>query len=235
VGLLILLARRDYGRSLAWCASFLLPLAAYLYHYTRPVHPMDNAVYIARPLFFLAFLGCGAVPYRWPAAALGLVILGILWLAVRSRFDRVNPVAFYFTVWIVATALLVAWVRGAGGFAIGSRYSIYSILLLIFCYSFLAQYLPDRRVTFDRRRFYAACLVLSVSICFLADVHAYKKLAARRQMILAGIEFYRANPDKNSPMNDPNLENGFEKERVYERDTLTKAIQQHLYTLPAQD
>jgi hypothetical protein len=56
-------------------------------------------------------------------AAFGLVILGILWLAVRSRFDRVNPVAFYFTMWIVATALLVAWVRGAGGFAIESRYS----------------------------------------------------------------------------------------------------------------
>jgi hypothetical protein len=52
-------------------------------------------------------------------------------------------------------------------------------------------------------------------------------------MILAGIELYRANPENNSPMNDPNLEIGFEKEQVYERDTLTKAIQQHLYTLPA--
>jgi hypothetical protein len=196
---------------------------------------MESALYIVRPLFFLAFLGCGAVPYRWPAAALGLGILGILWLAVRSRFDRVNPVAFYFTVWIVATALLVAWVRGASGFAIGSRYSIYSILLLIFCYSFLAQYLPNRWATFNKRRFYAACLVLSAGICFFADVHAYKKLAARRQMILAGIEFYRANPESNSPMNDPNLENSFETERVFERDTLTEAIQRHLYTLPAQE
>ncbi len=35
VGLLILLLRRDYARSLAWCASFVLPLAAYLYHYSR--------------------------------------------------------------------------------------------------------------------------------------------------------------------------------------------------------
>ncbi len=74
--------------------------------------------------------------------------------------------------------------------------------------------------------------MLSVSICFSADVHAYKKLAARRQMILAGIEHYRANPDNNSPMNDPNLETGFEKEQAFERDTLTKAIRQHLYSLP---
>ncbi len=231
VGLLILLPRRDYARALAWCASFLLPFAAYLYHYARPVHPIASPSYITRPLFFLAFLGCGAIPYRWPAAALGLVILAILWLAVRSRFDRINPVAFYFAAWIVATALLVAWVRGAAGFAIGSRYSIYSILLLIFCYSFLGQYLPNRWAAFSKRRFYTACLVLSIGICLSADLHAYKKLGERRQLILAGIELYRANPEINSPMNDPNL-NGFENERVYERDTLTQAIQQHLYALP---
>jgi hypothetical protein len=233
VGLLILLPRRDYAKSLAWCGSFVLPFAAYLYHYSRPVHPAAIGSYVARPLFFLAFLGCGAVPFRWPAAAVGLVIVGVLWLAAQYRFDRINPVASYFTVWIVATGLLVAWVRGAAGFAIGSRYSIYSILLLIFCYAFLAQYLPSRWAAFNRKRFYAACLVISVSICSLADMHAYKKLAARRQMTLAGIELYRANPANNSPMNDPNLEMGFEKERLYERDTLTKAIQQHLYVLPA--
>ena len=105
-------------------------------------------------------------------------------------------------------------------------------MLLIFCYSFLAHYLPNRWAAFDRRRFYAACLVLSVSLCFSADVHAYKKLAARRQMILAGIEHYRADPENNSPMNDPNLETGFEKEQVFERDTLTKTIRQHLFSLP---
>jgi hypothetical protein len=105
-------------------------------------------------------------------------------------------------------------------------------LVLIFCYSFLPEYLPHRWPAFNRRRFYIAFLGLAVSICLLADIHAYKKLGERRQMVLAGIELYRANPESNSPMNDPNVETGFEKERVYERDTLTKAIQQHLYTLP---
>ena len=233
LGLLILLAHRAYFRSLAWCASFVLPLAAYLYHYTRVFHPADIGSYVTRPLFFLAFLGCGAIPLRWPAALLGIVILRILWLALRTRFDRTNPVAFYFTAWIVATALLVAWVRGAASFAIGLRYSIYSTLVLIFCYSFLAQHLPHRWPAFNRRRIYIAFLLLAVSICLLADVHAYKKLGERRQMVLAGIELYRANPDSNSPVNDPDLKTGFEKERVYERDTLTRAIQQHLYTLPA--
>jgi hypothetical protein len=232
VGLLILLPRRAYARSLLWCASFLLPLAAYLYHYTRVVHTADIGSYATRPLFFLAFLACGAIPFRWPAAVLGIVILRILWLALRTRFDRINPVAVYFTVWIVATGLLVAWVRGAAGFAVGGRYSIYSILVLIFCYSFLGRYLPERWPKFSRRRFYIASLTLSVCICALADIHAYGKLDARRQMVLTGIELYRANPQVNSPMIDPNLLKAYPDEAAYERDSLTNAIQKHVYTLP---
>jgi hypothetical protein len=232
VGLLILLPRRAYVRSLLWCASFLPPLAAYLYHYTRPVHPIGKSFYFTRPLFFLGFLGCGAIPFRWPAAVLGMVIVGILGLAVRSRFDRNNPVAFYFVAWVVATASLVAWVRGASSFVIVARYSIYSTLVLIFCYSFLAQHLPNRWPTFTRRRFNMICLAFAVSICFLADLHAYKKLGARRRMVLAGIELYRTNPRVNSPMIDPNLLRGFPQEPAYEKDALTNAIREHIYTLP---
>jgi hypothetical protein len=232
VGLVVLLSRRAYARSLVWCASFLLPLAAYLYHYTRVVHTADINSYATRPLFFLAFLGCGAIPFRWPAALLGVVILRILWLVLRTRFDRTNPVAFYFTVWIVATGLLVAWVRGAVGFAVGGRYSIYSILVLIFCYSFLSQYLPGRWPKFNPRRFYRVCLTLAVCICVLADIHAYRKLDARRQMILSGIELYRANPEVNSPMIDQNILKAYPDEAAYERDSLTNAIQKHVYALP---
>jgi hypothetical protein len=231
VGLLILLPRRAYARSLVWCASFVLPLAAYLYHYTRVVHPADVGSYFTRPLFFLAFLGCGAIPFRWPAAVLGIVILRILWLALRTRFDQGNPVAVYFTVWIVATAVLVAWVRGAVSFAVGGRYSIYSILVLIFCYSFLSQYLPDRWPKFNRRRFYIAALMLAVGICVLADIHAYRKLEARRRMVLSGIELYRVNPAV-SPLIDENLLKAYPDESAYERDALTNAIQKHIYTLP---
>jgi hypothetical protein len=63
VGLLILLPRRAYGRSLMWCATFMLPLGCYLYHYVPSVHPMYRAYYITRPLFFLAFFRlCDSIP-----------------------------------------------------------------------------------------------------------------------------------------------------------------------------
>jgi hypothetical protein len=232
LGLLILLPRRAYGAAVAWCASFAAPLAAYLYHYRVPVHAANSAFYVTRPLFFLAFLGCGAIPFRWPAAALGLVVLAIFWLAIRSRFDRTNPVAFYFAVWIMATACLVAWVRGASGFTIGSRYSIYSILLLIFCYSFLGQYLPERWPGFHRGRFRTISAVFALCLCLLADVHAYGKLGERRRMVLSGIELYRADPQLHSPMVDPNLLRGDPEEASREQGALSRAIQRGVYVLP---
>jgi hypothetical protein len=231
VGLWILLARRAYAGSVAWCASFILPLAAYLYHFTPSVYVVQRFVYITRPLFFLGFIGC-AVPFRWVAAPLGLVLMSIFVLAVRSRFDRTNPVAFYFAVWIVATGCLVAWVRGGETFVIASRYSMYSSLMLIFCYSFLAQYLPGRWSIFNRTRFYVTSIVLAVCFCCLADVYAYKILQTRRRSILAGIESYRANPQVNSPLNNPEVEQGVPKEKAFEQGMLTEAIQKGVYTLP---
>jgi len=230
VGLLILLPRRAYAKSLLWCASFVGPLAAYLYHYVPAVRAAQKTFFITRPIFFLAFLGAGAIPYRWPAALLGIAILVIFWLAIRSRFDRSNPVAFYFTIWVLGTGLMVSSVRGATGVFVVSRYSIYSLLVLIFCYAFLVQYLPAS----NRRGFYVTSTVFALAVCILAQVHAYGKLGARRRMVHTGIALYRADPEVNSPLIDPNLLQGFPGEKGYEQKALTEAIQKHVYSLPAQ-
>ena len=117
VGLLYLLPRRAYARSLAWCASFILPLGAYLYHYLPLPHELNRLFYLTRPLFFLAFLG-GVIPFRWAAALLGVALFAVTLLTARSRFDQTNPVAFFFAMWLVATSCLVAWVRGGSGFGV---------------------------------------------------------------------------------------------------------------------
>jgi hypothetical protein len=232
VGLLILLPPRLYARSVVWCVSFIAPLIAYLYHYTPLVHAAHKTFFLARPIFFLAFLGAGAIPFRWPAAVLGIAILGVLWLAIRARFDRTNPTAFYFTAWVVGTGLMVSSVRGALGVSVVSRYSIYSLLVLIFCYGFLAQYLPTCTPAFSRRGFYVTSIVFAFGVCVVAQMHAYRKLGARRDMVVTGIELYRTNPEMNSPLVDPNLLQGQPEERGYEQSALTNAIQKHVYTLP---
>ena len=231
VGLLILLPRRAYARSLLWCASFLPPLAVYLYHYVPSVQPMFRLYYITRPLFFLAFFGC-VIPSRWYAADFGFAMLIIFLLAWRSGFHRSNPAAFYSAVWIVVTGALVGWVRGATAFYIASRYSIYSILMLIFCYSYLAEYLPSRWPGFNRKLFYTISLLLAVGMCVSVDLNAYQLLGARRRMVLSGIELYRANPQANSPMVDPLVVRLFPQEKAIEQAILNKAIQEHIYTLP---
>jgi hypothetical protein len=229
LGLLILLRRRNFVACLLWCASFLLPMAAYLYHYVPyhySVHILHTASYISRIFYFFAFLGC-AIPLRRPAALLGILISAVIALAVHSRFERRHPVPFYFTVWVLATSLLVAWLRGA----IGSRYSIYSILLLIFCYSFLAEYLPSR-FRFEPKQFYRISIVLAVTLCLGSDLNAYLYLSRRRQMILSGIEHYRVRPEVNSPMIDPAVAKISPEEEAFERVTLSRAIEQHVYSLP---
>jgi hypothetical protein len=230
LGLLILLRRRSVADCLVWCASFLLPLAAYLYHYVPyhySVHILHTASYVSRIFYFFAFLGC-AIPFRRPAALLGILISAVISLAVHSRFERKHPVPFYFTVWVLATAFLVAWLRGA----IGSRYSIYSILLLIFCYSFLAEYLPSRFMAFEQKYFYRTSIVLAVTFCLASDLSAYLYLSRRRQMILSGIEHYRVRPEVNSPMIDPAVAKLSPEEEAFERVTLSRAIERHVYTLP---
>jgi hypothetical protein len=231
VGLLLLLSRRAYAWSLAWCASFAAPLAAYLYHYHLLPEPMCRAFYLSRPLSFLAFFGA-VIPFRWPAALLGMLVLAIVAVAVYSRFDRTNPTALYFALWIVATGALVAWVRGAAGFGVVSRYSIYSNLALIFCYTFLTRYLSTRRSTFNRNCFYLASVVIAVGMCVMTDISAYSRLGARRRMVLSGIEFYRARPETNSPLVDPVAARAIPGEKEAELYILTKAIQKHIYTLP---
>jgi hypothetical protein len=231
VGLLVLFARRAYAEAIAWCAGSALLVAVYFYRYTPVVHPAGKDPYITRPLVFLAFLGC-AVPLRWPAALLGIVVLIILSRAVFARFDRINPASFYFAVWIVGTAGVVAWGRGAKNFGVASRYSIYSSLLLIFCYNFLATRLSSVLSSQNRRRFYVACSVLALCFCLAADLFANKHLRARQRMIISGIESYRANPEVNSPMIDPRVEVEVPSEKASEREILTMVIQKHIYALP---
>jgi hypothetical protein len=66
----------------------------------------------------------------------------------------------------------------------------------------------------------------------MADVSAYRKLGSRRRMVLSGIEFYRTQPEVNSPMIDPMVETSFPKEKAIEQTVLNNAVQKHLYTLP---
>ena len=91
---------------------------------------------------------------------------------------------------------------------------------------------PGRSSIFSRRRLYVSSVVIAAFICLMADLNAYKKLEARRRMILSGIEWYRARPEVNSPMVDPLVEQVIPEEKAAEKAILTQAIQKRIYSLP---
>jgi hypothetical protein len=232
IGLLILLRRRAFAAAAAWCGSFIVPLAAYAYHYTPyyvSVGTMHTGSYIGKAFYFFVFLGC-AVTRPHIAAVIGVFVTIVFVLALRARFDLVNPIAFYSALWVVLTAGLVGALRQNTA----SRYSIYSLLVLIFCYCFLAQYLPGRISVLNANRFYALSIILALLFFLRSDWRADFFLKKRREMVLAGMENYRANPEINSPTIDPEVAKYYPDEPASELIILNQAIQESVYTVPAQ-
>jgi hypothetical protein len=230
VGLVVLLRRKAVLGAAVWCAGFGLPFAAYRYHYIPfyvSVDTMHRGSYAGKMAYVFAFLGC-AILQRWVAGVLGLVIIAVLLLAAHYGFERTHPVPFYFSVWIVLTAVLVGWLRQG----IASRYSIYSLLLLISCYWFLAHYLPTRSAAFTRMGICKVSIILAAALALASDVGAYGHLKQRRERVLSGMANYRANPQLNTPMNDPETRQAAPSEEGYERDTLNRALAEHVYNLP---
>jgi hypothetical protein len=230
VGLLLLIRRHTLVNAVVWCMSFLFPIVAYEYHYVPyhvSVNIMHRGSYLAKIAYYFAFLGC-AIQQRWLAALLGFVIVAVLIFGIRCGFERTNPVATYFTVWILLTAAPVAWFRQG----IASRYSIYSLLLLIFCYWFLTQYQSERLTVKGRKRFYIASIALAGALCIASDAAAYIRLGQRQRLVLSGIENYRSNTETNSPQMDPEIRASAAEEDEFERMTLSRAIAQHVYELP---
>jgi hypothetical protein len=228
VGSVFLVSQRSYRRLLLWNGFFALPLVIYLYHYQSSPHSYRSTAAIAK--FFLEFLGW-SVPLPWAAQVIGVLVLVITVAAIWTRFDRVSPAYFYSATWVFATAMLVAVVRGGAGWPVGARYSIYSQLLVVFCYAFLMTWL--RRLGPEIRMNGLACAVVGCLIYFpTIDANSYKSLSIRHRMTVAGIEYYEANPRVNSPMINPAVMWLFPNERADELRDLNEAIAQGVYALP---
>jgi hypothetical protein len=229
VGAWILLRSRRYQAFVWWGASFVIPLAAYLYHYVKVPRQVTGLYYVARPLEVFAFLGMAAGSF-WGALVAGFAIAAVVWSAFKGRYVRENPVGVYWTVWSLLSALPVAWVRGSTGVVIASRYSIYSCLMLVFCYAFLADRAATRKDRWNRM-FYAAALMVAITFCLWKDTQAYDKLGRRAEMIRAGLAHYKENPAVNSPLIDAFVIKDVPGEDQYERQELSREIESGIYKL----
>jgi hypothetical protein len=237
VGALMLASQRRSRHAFFWLLSFILPLMAYMDH---PIlQPVQHGFFLTKLYYFVAFFG-SALLWSTPAFLAGLALLGLLIWAARSHFAHKNPVLFFFALWIVLTGALVESVR----MSIASRYSIYSILLVVSCYTFVLRALnaedlqpsvhrPWLLVPLQRRRFLQVALALSICFYLINAAWAYRRLAVRRQTVSRGLRFYNANPITNSPQANPVIDSLYPDERRLELGFLNEAVHEGLYIAPS--
>lgn len=251
VGLLILWQQRNERqitagpaavRVIAWAFLFPIMLALYLYQYTRPA-PIPHIAFFWKALFFVSFTG-GAVenmhgrPVPHLAILFGLAICAVFVDAIRKRYYVTNPFAFYTTVWIFFSAMLVSAIRIALGLqlSLSGRYKIYCDLLLIFCYAYLALRIRTSHLTLGRKRtIYVSALSVIILFSLASDAVGYQLLVKRRQRVLDGIALYLANPETTTPMINPNerLTPQMQRDQADALTDLNQARQSGLYELPA--
>lgn len=222
-GLIYLLRTRSYKRAAAWSIPFVFSLSCYLYNYHKLVEPHRKLV--SRVFALLSFPGL-MFPFRFAALFVGIAVWAFLFTCLRRRMQNVTDCRVYWVLWLVLTSLVIALVRGYGS----SRYSIYSILLLVLCYSF---WLQDRQAG---KTVYARGLLVwtaaSILLLTYSDIRAYRQLSMRQNMIVRGFEKYLRNPAVNSPQVNPEVDATYPEESLYELRVLQEASRTRIYDVP---
>jgi len=227
LGLFILMRRRAYAASLAWCATYVIPLLAYLYRYVPRHQP--HAFSASSIVYFFDFSGAAIPGVNNEVRVLfGILVIAVFIVSIRRRFEHTHPTSFYFTVWILMCGGLVAALRGP----IAPRYTLYSLLLFIYVYKFLLFYIPQQFPKAGPKPVFATLFVLASVICIAADRDAYLQLGKRKETAVSGMNSYLTNPETNPPLLDRFIELYAPEEAEYERIELTRAIKSHVIPMP---
>lgn len=142
-------------------------------------------------------------------------------------------------MWIVLTGALVESVRGS----LASRYSIYSVLLLICCYGFVLQVFKQRAsapirlpgALMSQRGFAAGALAFALLFYVQANLTAYTQLRARQAMVVRGFRYYRLDPSAHSPQANPKVDLLFPAETPFELNMMKELAQDRLYAAPSEE
>ncbi|MBV9502943.1 MAG: hypothetical protein JO138_26520 [Acidobacteriaceae bacterium] len=244
IGCAILLSRRKYGNLCVWLAISSICIAAYFYRYDPKLWltPFHSAIpplsQFWRPWYLICFLGSAAAyPIKAASAIFGISICAFFVYMAWQGYFRRRPEIGYSLCFILATAVAVAGFRSNLGliYSTSSRYTIYSILLLIFAWFAIAdEYLiqgnrPCWRVF---GAIVAACAVL---FSIAMDAWGLRYLERRNRDLIIGMRLYEHNftersaagpifpPPKSKPEQEFNL-------RV--RDILRDSVRLGIYKLP---
>jgi len=243
IGLFILVPRRNWRQISAWTVTFFVALGMYLYRYIRITRPnFDPHVFLYHKIgFYFSFLGSSVenmhhFPIRNGSVVLGVLMIAIFCHSILTGFYRKNPFAFYSTLWVLITAILVAQVRSGLGLdmSLAVRYKIYSDLVLIFCYAYVVARIDTVSTPLGRKHLlYCSSLALIVMLAASSDYFGYKFLVKRQMRVEEGLNEYLASPSTNPPMISTTGEPILSGEPAFARTVLTQAIKRGIYIMPS--
>lgn len=210
VGVAMLLQKKAWRRIGLWIVIGALCAVVYFYRYNfhssqqAPNESVLHSAHYLNPIFALSFMGSALsfyAPAIWNVSILvGIFICIFVFLMAKRRFDQSNPAFFYFSVFLVLTAIGVSGIRSKFGIgaSLAGRYKIYSDLLLICCYVFIVEnYVRSSSL---QRRFLQATLVASILFWGIFDRRGEKFLVERDHRVAAGVELYRVTHHQQGPV-----------------------------------
>jgi hypothetical protein len=209
IGLLLLAQNKRWSRSILWTLTAAAMLLLYLYHYIAPppvpgAQPKSGALPHLNLLYALSFMGSSAARFSSiaPAVVLGLLLCGVVLLAIKLKYFRKNPPVFYAMLLIMINSLAVSGLRSDLGVAqsLASRYRIYSNLFLVFTYLFLIEAVyPIFQRKAIRRAIFPIALTCSIAFCCLSDLAGARFLHGKKQALTFS---YRTQWQGRSPSQD---------------------------------
>lgn len=194
IGTLMLAEQRRWRHIGIWAIVLALIAAIYFSNYNFHPSQLSQPAAAIQPTehlyvtYMLAFMGSSIARYQgyMPSVALGTGLL-ILWAFAAWRgYSKKNPTVFYFFLFLVLTAAGVSAIRSGLGLeqSLASRYRIYSNLLLILSYIFVAEnYLQQMQRTLLKRALMGATIICCLAFYVLSNQAGYRFLQGRQQAV----------------------------------------------------
>jgi uncharacterized membrane protein YecN with MAPEG domain len=248
IGILILIVARRYLRILAWLAASALCIAAYAYHYNTMSSQADHhrSVFATllriNPAYILAFIGCAGSPSATISVILGCLLCGFFIFMAFRGYMRKNPVVSYCIMFLLLTAVGVAGIRSELGImqSLQSRYTLYSILLLIFAWFAIVEEFPQIQNgnLLQNSALLVTVLVVVIFALFMDEIGSLILGQRARETVQAMSVFEHSSPSNPAigPMPAPPLSQrppGWDALNQRAGEILLKSIKLGIYNPPA--
>ena len=220
VGIVMLFSMKRVKEALYYIFIGVVIVLVYFYGYTLPAHAGEQYFrlnMITSPLTFLTLCGSAFVPnsrviseitglplLNWLiAATTGLALSVWFFYLTKKKYYKVNPVIYFFFIYLFLTALVLVLTRGGVGIlrAFSGRYRFISVLLVALSYISWLE-LQKKAVKEKYFRYLAAALLF----CTLSYAFNLKEIKDCSNRLQFGITSWLAEKKGMELMNEPAAE-----------------------------